>query len=96
MKEFGRVIDRRIVDTVGVSTKQANCSTTDAIRAARLLLEKHQRKRRPLHIAFLDLETAFERVPHEVVCGEMVERSGPQAHYLRHHGSILSRKEFLA
>ncbi|VDL78746.1 unnamed protein product [Nippostrongylus brasiliensis] len=41
--------------------------TTDAIHAARLLVEKHREKQRPLHIAFLDLEKAFDRVPHEVI-----------------------------
>ena len=40
------------------------CGTTDAVHAVRLLMEKHREKRQPLHLAFLDLEKAFDRVPH--------------------------------
>ncbi|EYC40245.1 hypothetical protein Y032_0623g776 [Ancylostoma ceylanicum] len=71
MKIFERIIDRRIRDIIRVSTNQcgfvANCGTTDAIHAARLLIEKHREKRKPLHLAFLDLEKAFDRVPHEAL-----------------------------
>ena len=44
-----------------------NCGTTDAIFAARLLVEKYREKNVPLHLAFLDLEKAFDRVPHDVI-----------------------------
>ncbi|WKY08003.1 hypothetical protein Q1695_007473 [Nippostrongylus brasiliensis] len=51
MKVFERIIDRRIRDIVELSVNQcdfvANCSTTDAIHAARLLIEKHREKQRP-------------------------------------------------
>ncbi|EYB87852.1 hypothetical protein Y032_0256g368 [Ancylostoma ceylanicum] len=71
MKIFERIIDRRIRDIIRVSTNQcgfvANCGTTDAIHAARLLIEKHREKQKPLHLAFLDLEKAFDRVPHEAI-----------------------------
>ncbi|EYC04267.1 hypothetical protein Y032_0089g2316 [Ancylostoma ceylanicum] len=71
MKIFERIIDRRIRDIIRVSTNHcgfvANCGTTDAIHAARLLIEKHREKQKPLHLAFLDLEKAFDRVPHEAI-----------------------------
>ncbi|WKX94958.1 hypothetical protein Q1695_011869 [Nippostrongylus brasiliensis] len=71
MKVFERIIDRRIRNIVELTVNQcgfvANCSTTDAIHAVRLLVEKHREKQRPLHLAFLDLEKAFDRVPHEVI-----------------------------
>ncbi|VDP20465.1 unnamed protein product [Heligmosomoides polygyrus] len=41
-------------------------STIDAIHVARLLLEKHREKQKPVHIVFLDLEKTFDRLPLEV------------------------------
>ncbi|EYC44370.1 hypothetical protein Y032_0463g1909 [Ancylostoma ceylanicum] len=71
MKIFERIIDRRIREIVQLSSNQCGfvpgCGTTDAIHAARLLIEKHREKKKPLHLAFLDLEKAFDRVPHEVI-----------------------------
>uniref|UniRef100_A0A7I4Z3N8 Reverse transcriptase domain-containing protein n=1 Tax=Haemonchus contortus TaxID=6289 RepID=A0A7I4Z3N8_HAECO len=71
MKIFERIVDSRIRDIVDLTNNQcgfvAGCSTIDAIHAARLLLEKHREKRRPVHLAFLDLEKAFERVPRDVI-----------------------------
>ncbi|XGW23906.1 hypothetical protein V3C99_005819, partial [Haemonchus contortus] len=71
MKIFERIVDSRIRDIVELTTNQcgfvAGCSTIDAIHAARLLLEKHREKRRPVHLAFLDLEKAFDRVPRDVI-----------------------------
>ncbi|VDO65898.1 unnamed protein product [Heligmosomoides polygyrus] len=42
--------------------------TVDAIHVARLLIEKHREKHMPVHIAFLDLENVFDRIPREVIC----------------------------
>uniref|UniRef100_A0A914WFQ1 Reverse transcriptase domain-containing protein n=1 Tax=Plectus sambesii TaxID=2011161 RepID=A0A914WFQ1_9BILA len=47
-----------------------NCGTTNTIHATRLLLEKRQ----PLHVAFLDLEKAFDRVPHLLLYREPKSR----------------------
>ncbi|EYC24746.1 hypothetical protein Y032_0013g2089 [Ancylostoma ceylanicum] len=70
MKIFERIVDRRIREIVELSSNQCgfvkNCSTTNAIHAARLLVGKHLEKNAPLHVAFLDLEKAFDRVPHDV------------------------------
>ncbi|EYB97211.1 hypothetical protein Y032_0142g2301 [Ancylostoma ceylanicum] len=71
MKTFERIIDHRVCDIIEVLTNQygfvVNCGTTDAIHAARLLIEKHREKQKPLHLAFLDMEKAFDRVPREVI-----------------------------
>ncbi|EYB87751.1 hypothetical protein Y032_0258g462 [Ancylostoma ceylanicum] len=71
MKIFERIIDSRIRDIVRLSSIQcgfvSNCGTTDAIHCVRLLIEKHRQKQKPLHLAFLDLEKAFDRVPREVI-----------------------------
>ena len=39
--------------------------TTDMTWALRLVREKHRKYNQPIFIAFLDLETAFDRVPRE-------------------------------
>ncbi|EYC38408.1 hypothetical protein Y032_0718g1795 [Ancylostoma ceylanicum] len=71
MKVFEHILDRRIRDIVSLSTNQcgfvARCGTTDAIHAARLLIGKHRERQKALHIAFPDLEKAFDRMPHELI-----------------------------
>ncbi|EYB92579.1 hypothetical protein Y032_0192g1358 [Ancylostoma ceylanicum] len=71
MKLLEHVLDRRIRDIASLSTNKcgfvARCATTDAIHASRLLIEKHREKQKTLHIAFLDFEKAFDRVPHELI-----------------------------
>ncbi|VDO97001.1 unnamed protein product [Heligmosomoides polygyrus] len=67
MKIFERILDRRIRENVKLSDSQcgfvSGCGTIDAIHATRLLVEKHREKQKPVHIAFLGLEKAFDRVP---------------------------------
>lgn len=71
LKLFERTMDRRIRDVVEVSRNQCvfvkNRSTTNVMHTAGLLLENHLEKNAPLHIAFLDLQKAFERVPNDLV-----------------------------
>ncbi|VDO63927.1 unnamed protein product [Heligmosomoides polygyrus] len=43
------------------------CGTIDAIHAARLLVEKHRERQKLVHVAFLGLEKAFDRVPRELI-----------------------------
>ncbi|EYB85314.1 hypothetical protein Y032_0300g1794 [Ancylostoma ceylanicum] len=66
MKIFERVLDWRLRDIVEVTRNQCwfvkSCSTTDAIHAVRLLTEKHRKKKKTVHLAFLDLEKAFDRI----------------------------------
>ncbi|EYC40903.1 hypothetical protein Y032_0590g385 [Ancylostoma ceylanicum] len=72
MKIFERVLGRRLRGIVEVTRNQCgfvkNCSTTDAIHAVRLLSEKHREKKKTVHLAFLDLEEAFDRIPRELIC----------------------------
>ncbi|VDO27916.1 unnamed protein product [Heligmosomoides polygyrus] len=67
MKIFERILVRRIREIDKLFDNQrgfvAGCGTVDVIYAARVLVEKQ----RPMHIAFLDLEKAFDRVPREVI-----------------------------
>ncbi|VDP06675.1 unnamed protein product [Heligmosomoides polygyrus] len=56
----------------------AGCGTVDAIHAVRLLIEKHREKQKPVHIAFLDLEKAFDRVPREVIWYALRQHGVPE------------------
>ncbi|KAK6738259.1 hypothetical protein RB195_020395 [Necator americanus] len=82
MKVFERVLEARLRKIVSVSLNQCgfvkDCSTIDAIHAARILLEKHREKNRSVHLAFLDLEKAFDRVPHEPLWMSMRSHRVPE------------------
>ncbi|EYC33056.1 hypothetical protein Y032_0002g578 [Ancylostoma ceylanicum] len=82
MNVFEHVLDRHIRDIVSLLTNQygfvAKRSTTDAIHAVRLLIEKHREKQKALHIAFLDLEKAFDRVPHELIWYALRKHAVPE------------------
>ncbi|VDP29649.1 unnamed protein product [Heligmosomoides polygyrus] len=71
MTIFKRVLDRRIREIAKLSNYRCDfvsgCGTIDAIYAANLLVEKQREKQKPAHIAFLDLEKNFDRVPREVI-----------------------------
>ena len=43
------------------------CETTDAIFIVRQLQQNFLEKNRNLYFAFIDLEKAFDRVPHKVL-----------------------------
>jgi len=82
MKIFERMIDKRLRSVITLNTNQCGfvkgCGIIDAIHAARLILEKQREKRKPLHIAFLDLEKAFDRVPHQLICYALREHQVPE------------------
>ncbi|EYC40022.1 hypothetical protein Y032_0632g876 [Ancylostoma ceylanicum] len=71
MKIFERVLDRRLRDIVGVTRNQCgfgkNCRRINAIHAVRLLTEKHREKKKTVHLSFLDLEKAFNRIPRDLI-----------------------------
>uniref|UniRef100_A0A7I5E579 Reverse transcriptase domain-containing protein n=1 Tax=Haemonchus contortus TaxID=6289 RepID=A0A7I5E579_HAECO len=48
------------------------------MHATRLLLEKHREKRRPVHLAFLDMEKAFDRVPRDVIWYALRQHGVPE------------------
>src|SRR3989442_518921 len=71
LKVLERVIEARLRKTVKVDEMQFGFSpgkgTTDAIFIVRQVQEKFLGKQKDLWMAFVDLEKAFDRVPHEVL-----------------------------
>ncbi|KAK6744984.1 hypothetical protein RB195_011597 [Necator americanus] len=82
LKVSERVLEARLRKIVSVSLNQCgfvkDCNTMDAIHAVRILLEKHREKNRSVHLAFLDLEKAFDRVPHELLWMSMRSHRVPE------------------
>ncbi|KAK6743227.1 hypothetical protein RB195_010468 [Necator americanus] len=82
MKVFERVLEARPRKIVSVSLNQCgfvkDCCTIDTIHAVRILLEKHREKNRSVHLVFLDLEKAFDRVPHELLWMSMRSHRVPE------------------
>ncbi|EYC17011.1 hypothetical protein Y032_0032g2616 [Ancylostoma ceylanicum] len=71
MKIFELILDSRLRAIVSTTANQCgfvkDCGTIDDIHAARLLVERHRQENRSVHLAFLDLEKAFDRVPRELM-----------------------------
>ncbi|VDP57400.1 unnamed protein product [Heligmosomoides polygyrus] len=77
-----KIFERRIREIVRLSDNQccfvSGYGTIDAIHAARLLVEKHREEQKPVNIAFLDLEKAFDRVPREVIWYSLRQHNVPE------------------
>ena len=71
MKVLERVVESLIRQRVEIDEMQCGFmsgrGTTDAIFIVRQLQEKHLTANKPLYMAFVDLEKAFERVPQDVI-----------------------------
>src|SRR6267154_3262622 len=71
LKVLDRVIEARVRGLVKLEEMQFEFSpgkgTTDAISIVRQVQEKFLGKQKELWMAFVDLEKAFDRVPHDVV-----------------------------
>ncbi|KAK3570383.1 hypothetical protein QTP86_019253 [Hemibagrus guttatus] len=72
MKVWERVVEARLRKVVEICEQQYGFmprkSTTDAIFALRILMEKYRDGQRELHCVFVDLEKVYDRVPREELC----------------------------
>ena len=86
MKLYERIIERRVRGETLVGVEQFGFmpgrSTTDAMFALRQLLEKYGEKQRELHLIFIDLKKAYDRLPRQEVWASM-RRKGASEKYVR-------------
>ncbi|KAK3558298.1 hypothetical protein QTP86_014684 [Hemibagrus guttatus] len=86
MKLCERVVEVRLRKVVEICEQQYGFmprkSTTDAIFALRIFMEKYRDGQRQLHCVFVDLETAYDRVPREELWYFM-RKSGVAEKYVR-------------
>ena len=81
-KLWERIWDRRLRGIIQVAERQFGFmpgrSTTDAIHCLRRLMEKARERKSPLCLVFMDLEKAFDRVPHELIWWVLRRRKVPE------------------
>ncbi|XP_024017031.1 uncharacterized protein LOC112090299 [Morus notabilis] len=81
-----RVIERRLRATTTISGNQFGFmpgkSTTKAIFLLRMLIERYREAKTDLHMVFMDLEKAYDRVPREVLWW-VLEMRGVHVRYIK-------------
>ncbi|KAL7844615.1 hypothetical protein SRHO_G00231540 [Serrasalmus rhombeus] len=86
MKVWERVVEARLRREVQISEQQFGFmprkSTTDAVFALRVLVEKYREDQKELHFVFVDLEKAYDMVPREELWYCM-RKSGVAEKYVR-------------
>ena len=86
MKLWERVVETRLRSELTFSEQQYGFmpgkSTTDALFALRVLMEKYREGQKELHCVFVDLEKAYDKVPKEEVWYCM-RKSGLAEKYVR-------------
>jgi hypothetical protein len=86
MKLLERVIERRLRQETNILDNQFGFmpgrSTIEAIYLLRRVIERYREKQKDLHMVFIDLEKAYDRVSREVLWKAM-EKKGVRIAYIR-------------
>ena len=81
MKIWERILDRRLREETSIGEGQFGFmpgrGTTDAIFAARQVIKKHREMQKALHLVFIDLDKAYDRVPRQEVWRCLREQGVP-------------------
>uniref|UniRef100_A0A914WI85 Reverse transcriptase domain-containing protein n=1 Tax=Plectus sambesii TaxID=2011161 RepID=A0A914WI85_9BILA len=84
MKLFEQIINACLRDITEIAANQFRFmpgrSTTDAIFALRILTEKFREKKQQLHLAFLVMEKAYDRVPWKLIWWALRKKNVPEAY----------------
>ena len=71
MKLWERIVEKRLRSDLKFSNQQygfmTGKSTTDALCALRVLMEKYREGQKELHCVFVNLDKAYDKVPREEV-----------------------------
>ena len=81
MKMWKRVIESRLREIVEICEQYGfmpRKSTNDAVFALKILMEKYREGHKELHCIFIDLEKAYDRVPHEELWYSMKQSRVPE------------------
>ena len=93
MKIWERIIDRRLREETIIGEEQFGFipgrGTTDAIFAARQVIEKYREMQKELHMMFIDLEKAYDRVPRQEVWRCLREQGVPEKYVQQHPWCML-------